>query len=148
MDKGIHKEQECFLFLNLNVGEYLAACFLAKRSKDERRKWISDHYRDNIWQETLRMAIACETDDAMVQELIAIEQRNELPEGTVFSAAENWLRIIRRGFMGNRYMVSATLNYILSVEPDNIPQCIKDTLISMVEKSFVEWNQKQVKCLH
>ena len=41
-------------------------------------------------------------------------------------------------------MVSATLNYILSVEPDNIPQCIKDTLISMVEKSFVEWNQKQV----
>lgn len=41
-----------------------------------------------IWQETLRMAIACETDDAMVQELIAIEQRNELPEGTVFLAAE------------------------------------------------------------
>ena len=73
-----------FLFLHLNVGEYLAACFLAKRSKDERRKWISNHYRDNIWQETLRMAIACETDDAMVQELIAIEQRNELPEGTVF----------------------------------------------------------------
>ena len=66
----------------------MAACFLAKRSKDERRKWISDHYRDNIWQETLRLAIACETDDAMVQELIAIEQRNELPEGTVFLAAE------------------------------------------------------------
>lgn len=88
LDKGIHKEQECFLFLHLNVGEYLAACFLAKRSKDERRKWISDHYRDNIWQETLRMAIACETDDVMVQELIAIEQRNELPEGTVFLAAE------------------------------------------------------------
>lgn len=88
LDKGIHMGQECFLFLHLNVGEYLAACFLAKRSKDERRKWISDHYRDNIWQETLRMAIACETDDAMVQELIAIEQRNELPEGTVFLAAE------------------------------------------------------------
>lgn len=67
-----------------------------------------------------------------------------LPKRVEDSAAENWLRIIRRGFMGNRYMVSATLNYILSVEPDNIPQCIKDTLISMVEKSFVEWNQKQV----
>ena len=71
-----------------------------------------------------------------------------LPKRVEDSAAENWLRIIWRGFMGNRYMVSATLNYILSVEPDNIPQRIKDTLISMVEKSFVEWNQKQVKCLH
>lgn len=67
-----------------------------------------------------------------------------LPKRVEDSAAENWLQIIRRGFMGNRYMVSATLNYILSVEPDNIPQRIKDTLISMVEKSFVEWNQKQV----
>ena len=67
-----------------------------------------------------------------------------LPKRVEDSAAENWLRIIRRGFMGNRYMVSATLNYVLSVEPDNIPQCIKDTLISMVDKSFVEWNQKQV----
>lgn len=62
-----------------------------------------------------------------------------LPKRVEDSDAENWLRIIRRGFMGNRYMVSATLNYILSVELDNIPQRIKDTLISMVEKSFVEW---------
>jgi len=34
------------------------------------------------------MAIACETDGCMVQELIAIEQQSELPEGTVFLAAE------------------------------------------------------------
>jgi len=71
-----------------------------------------------------------------------------LPKRVEDPDAENWLMIIQHGLMENRYMVSATLNYILSVEQDNIPQRIKDTLISMVEKSFVEWNQKQVKCLH
>lgn len=88
LDKGIHKGQECFLFLHLNVGEYLAACFLSRQSENERRQWILEHYRDNIWQETLRMAIACEHDSCMVQELLKIEQQHSLPEGAVFFAAQ------------------------------------------------------------
>lgn len=88
LDKGIHKNQECFLFLHLNVGEYLAACYLAKLPQGEKKEWVHKHYRDNIWQETLRMAIGRETDDCFVQELIAIESQNKLPEGAVFLAAQ------------------------------------------------------------
>ena len=61
--------------------------------------------------------------------------KRQLPKRVEDSAAENWLRIIRRGFMGNRYMVSATLNYILSVEPDKM--CIRDRYKSD-DKSFDE----------
>ena len=88
LDKGVHKEQECYLFLHLNVGEYLAARFLANFQQEEKKEWVCRHYRDNIWQETLRMAIACETDTCFVQELLVIEAENLLPEGAVFLAAE------------------------------------------------------------
>ena len=48
------------MFLHLNVGEYLAACYLTKMSLKMKKEWVHNHYRENIWQETLRMAIACD----------------------------------------------------------------------------------------
>ena len=88
LDKGIHKEQECFLFLHLNVGEYLAACYVSKMPLIMKREWINSHYRENIWHETLRMAIACDRQGTLVEELIDIESKCQLPDGAVFLAAQ------------------------------------------------------------
>ena len=88
LDKGFYKGQECFLFLHLNVGEYLAACYLSKMSIKMKKEWVHNHYRENIWQETLRMAIACDYQGIFVEELIVIESKCQLPEGAVFLAAQ------------------------------------------------------------
>lgn len=88
LDKGFYKGQECFLFLHLNVGEYLAACYLTKMSLKMKKEWVHNHYRENIWQETLRMAIACDYQGIFVEELIVIESKCQLPEGAVFLAAQ------------------------------------------------------------
>lgn len=76
------------MFLHLNVGEYLAACYLTKMSLKMKKEWVHNHYRENIWQETLRMAIACDYQGIFVEELIVIESKCQLPEGAVFLAAQ------------------------------------------------------------
>lgn len=133
LDKGIHKGQECFLFLHLNIGEYLAACYLSKMSSKAKKEWIHSHYRENIWQETLRMAIACEQEGLFIQELMNIESQNPLPEGAVFLAAQGigennqknvpqalYDKLFDYAFGDNKYLCKKTAQIINSLQGGNI----------------------------
>ncbi|MDD6207991.1 MAG: SMEK domain-containing protein [Clostridiales bacterium] len=141
LDKGIHKEQECFLFLHLNVGEYLAACYLAKLPQEEKKEWVAKHYRDNIWQETLRMAIACETDDCFVQELLAIEAQNQLPAGAVFLAAQGI------GENGKKHVPQALYDKLLDYAfGDNTYLCQKSAqVIDCLQGGEIDWHVDQLE---
>ena len=141
LDKGIHIEQECFLFLHLNIGEYLAACYLAKLSQKEKKEWVHKNYRANIWQETLRMAIACETDDCFVQELIAIESQNQLPEGAVFLAAQGIGESNKK--IVSQALFDKLLDYALG---DNTYLCQKSALvIDNLQGGEIDWHINQLE---
>ncbi len=88
LDKTYYKNEERYLFLHLNIGEYLAAVHISKFDTDKKEKWISENYRKSIWHEPIRMAIACDDGIEIANKLLIIENEDEMPVGSIFLAAE------------------------------------------------------------
>ncbi|MBQ8823242.1 MAG: SMEK domain-containing protein [Lachnospiraceae bacterium] len=88
LERNYISGRESYLFLHLNVGEYLAASHLAKKSVQERCGWIRENYRKNIWHETIRMLVACDTEGHALEELLRLGRQEKLPDVAVFLAAE------------------------------------------------------------
>ncbi|WP_434509806.1 SMEK domain-containing protein [Desulfitobacterium sp. AusDCA] len=88
LDRDYYHGEERYLFLHLNIGEYLAGRYISRMTEKDKRAWIDSHYRQSIWHESVRMAISCEKELSIVEKLLDIEQSNRLPNGSIFLAAE------------------------------------------------------------
>lgn len=88
LDRSYFQGEERYLFLHLNIGEYLAGRYISQLSDKNKREWINSNYRQSIWHESVRMAISCEKELSIVEELFEIEQSGTLPNGSIFLAAE------------------------------------------------------------
>lgn len=56
---------------------------------------------------------------------------------------KRWLSCIEHGLSGNRYLVAATLKYILSIKVEGIPENIRLKLVDMIKESYDIWNTKK-----
>lgn len=88
LDRSYFHGDERYLFLHLNIGEYLAGRYISQMTVKNKREWIENNYSQSIWHESVRMAIACEKEESIVESLLDIEQRSHLPKGSIFLAAE------------------------------------------------------------
>lgn len=88
LDCSYFQGEERYLFLHLNIGEFLAGKYISQMTEISKQEWINSHYRQSIWHESIRMAIACEDEISIIEKLLEIEQGSQLPNGAIFLAAE------------------------------------------------------------
>lgn len=88
LDRSYFQGEERYLFLHLNIGEFLAGKHISQMTEISKQEWINTHYRQSIWHESIRMAIACEDEMSILEKLLEIEQGSQLPNGAIFLAAE------------------------------------------------------------
>lgn len=77
-----------YIFLHLNIGEYLAAKYLSKMNLKEQKNWIRNNCYKASWHEVVRMAVGLESEPAIENELYQIEIESNLPTASLFLVAE------------------------------------------------------------
>lgn len=136
LDRSYFQGEERYLFLHLNIGEFLAGKYISQMTEISKQEWINSHYRLSIWHESIRMAIACEKEVSIIKKLLEIEQSSQLPNGAIFLAAEGVGE--KHSIKGPQALYDKLLEYLQSDNPYLSNKAAK--AIRQLEGKSLDWH--------